>query len=240
MKYAPPPLPPGPLPPAMQPPIISQLLLEWVLPEALQEPVLGDLQEEFIQRQQHNRQRACWWYRRQAFTTCWHFLHQTKGDWLMFIFSMLFFIGLSIWAMLASAPEDPLAFYDFISLVLIFPPALLFAVGATSRQTLQRAIAFLFDPRPGADPQDYQLIRHFFQVMGNAGLLLGWFSTLIGAIAIAQQTNADNFADTFGPATAVCLLTLLYGAALKTLCYIAAEKVSFVAQSSAQHSGMQV
>jgi hypothetical protein len=58
-------------------------------------------------------------------------------------------------------------------------------------------------------------------------------------IAIAQQTKADNFSSTIGPATAVCLLTLLYGAALKTLCYIAAEKVSFVAQSSAQPSGMQ-
>jgi chemotaxis protein MotA len=223
----------------MQPPIISQLLLEWVLPDALQEPVLGDLQEEFIQRQHYNRQRACWWYRRQAWSTCWHFLHQTKGDWLMFVFSMLFFIGISVWAMLMSAPDDPLAFYDFISLVLIFPPAVLFAVGATSRQTLQRAIAFLFDPRPGAATQEYQQIRHFFRVMGNSGLLLGGFSTLIGVIAIAQQTNADNFSSTIGPATAVCLLTLLYGAALKTLCYIAAEKVSFVAQSSAQQSGMQ-
>lgn len=239
MKWSPPPLPHGPLPPEMQPPIISQLLLEWVLPEALQEPVLGDLQEEFIQRQQQNRQRACWWYRRQALTTCWHFLHQTKGDWLMFIFSMLFFIGISVWAMLVSAPEDPLTFYDFISLVLIFPPALLFAVGATSRQTLQRAIAFLFNPRPGADPHAYQQIRHFFQVMGNSGLLLGWFSTLIGVIAIADAMNADNFSTAFGPATAVSLLTLLYGAALKTLCYIAAEKVSFVAQSSVQQSGMQ-
>ncbi len=239
MKWSPPSLPPGPLPPEMQPPLISQLVLEWVLPEALQEPVLGDLQEEFIQRQQHNRQRACWWYRRQAFTTCWHFLHQTKGEWLMFIFSMLFFIGISVWAMLVSAPDNPLAFYDFISLVLIFPPALLFAVGATSRQTLQRAIAFLFDPRPGAEPQDYQQIRHFFQLMGHSGLLLGGFSTLIGVIAIAQQTNADNFSSTIGPATAVCLLTLLYGAALKTLCYIAAEKVRFVADASAAHSDMQ-
>lgn len=239
MRWPQPPLPPGPLPPDMQPPIISQLLLEWVLPDVLQEAVLGDLQEEFIQRQQHNRQRACWWYRRQALTTCWHFLHQTKGDWLMFIFSMLFFIGISVWAMLVSAPDDPLAFYDFISLVLIFPPAVLFAVGATSRQTLQRTIAFLFDPRPGAQPQDYQQVRHFFRVMGNSGLLLGLFSTLIGAIAIAQQTNAGNFSETFGPATAVCLLTLLYGAALKTICYIAAEKVSFVAQSSTQQRDMQ-
>ncbi len=157
----------------------------------------------------------------------------------MFIFSMLFFIGISIWAMLLSAPDDLLTFYDFISLVLIFPPALLFAVGATSRQTLQRAIAFLFHPRAGAEPHDYQQIRHFFQVMGNSGLLLGWFSTLIGVIAIADAMNAENFSTTFGPATAVSLLTLLYGAGLKTLCYIAAEKVSFVAQNSAQQRDIQ-
>lgn len=233
MKWSPPPLPPGLLPPEMQPPFISQLLLEWVLPDALQEPVLGDLQEEFIQRQLCSRWRACWWYRRQALTTFGHFLYQTKGDWLMFMFSMLFFIVISIWAMLVCSPDDPFAFYDLISLVLIVPPAVLFAVGATSRMTLKRAMAFLLNPHPGAAAQEYQQISHFFKVMGNSGLLLGLFSTLIGVIAIAQQTNADNFAETFGPATAVCLLTLLYGAALKMLCYVTVEKVSFVANMSA-------
>lgn len=227
-------LPPGPLPPALQPPLLCQLLLEWVLPDELQEPVLGDLQEEFIERQQQSRNRACWWYRQQALSSCWHFLHQTKGDWLVFIFSVLFFIGISLWAMQVSSPADPLQFYDFVSLVLIFPSALLFAVGATSRQTLQKAVAFLLNPQLGSEPITYQQIRHFFDVMGQSGLLLGFFSTLIGVVAIANAMTAENFAGSFGPATAVCLLTLLYGCALKTLCYVATQKVSFVARESSR------
>lgn len=228
-------LPPGPLPPALQPPLISQLLLEWVLPETLQEPVLGDLQEEFIERQQQNRGRACWWYRQQAFSTCWHFLHQTKGDWLMFLISVLFFIGVSLWAMLVSSSGDSGLFFDFISVVLIVPSALLFAVGATSRQTLRQAVAFLLNPKLGADPVTYQQIRHFFEVMGHSALLLGIFSTLIGVVAIANLMSAQSFATTFGPATAVCLLTLLYGYALKTLCYVAAQKVTFIARENSRN-----
>jgi hypothetical protein len=220
-----------------QPPLLCQRLLEWVLPEALQEPVLGDLQEEFIERQQQNHSRACWWYRQQALSSCWHFIYQTKGDWLMFVLSLVFFIGVSLWAMQVSSPADPFMFYDFISLVLIFPSALLFAVGATSRQTLQQAMAFLVNPRQGTDALTYQQIRHFFEVMGNSALLLGFFSTLIGVVAIANAMNAENFAASFGPASAVCLLTLLYGCGLKTLCYVAAQKVSFVAQeTSRDHS----
>lgn len=218
-----------------QPPLLCQRLLEWVLPETLQEPVLGDLQEEFIERQQQNHSHACWWYRQQTLSTCWHFIYQTKGDWLMFVLSVVFFIAVSFWAMFIAGAGNSGMFYDLVSLVLIIPPAVLFAVGATSGHTLQQAMAFLLNPRPGADPLTYQQIRHFFNVMGNSALLLGFFSTLIGVVAIANAMNADNFASSFGQATAVCLLTLLYGCALKTLCYVAAQKVSFVALKNSRN-----
>jgi chemotaxis protein MotA len=222
-------LPQGPLPPALQPPLLGQLLLEWVLPEALQEPVLGDLQEEFLEKRQQNATRARWWYRQQALRTCWHFLHQTKGDWLMFIFSLLFFIGISVWVMWLSSADSLMMFYDFPSLALIFPTALLFAIGTTSRTTAQHAVAFLFEPKAGLPPLYYQQIQHFFEVIGQSGLLLGWFTTLIGVVAIANSINAENFAEAFGPACGVCLLTLLYSYGLKTITYIAAQKVRFVA-----------
>jgi hypothetical protein len=148
----------------------------------------------------------------------------------MLIFSMLFFIGISVWAMLISAPENSLTFYDFNSLLLIFPPALFFAIGATSLQTLQQAIVFVLNPKAGSCQQHHPQIRQFFWVLGQSGLLLGCFSTFIGLIAITNSSNTDNFSDSFGPATAVALLTLLYGAALKILCYMAAEKVSFMAR----------
>jgi len=229
-------LPPGPLPPALQPPLLGQLLLEWVLPEALQEPVLGDLQEEFLEKRQQNPAQARWWYRKQALRTCWHFLHQTKGDWLMFIFSLLFFIGISVWVMWLSSADSLMMFYDFPSLALIFPTALLFAVGATSRNTAQQAVAFLFEPKSGLAPVYYQQIQHFFEVLGKSGLLLGWFTTLIGIVAMANGINADNFAEAFGPSLGVCLLTLLYSYGLKTITYIAAQKVRFVAIASTTHS----
>lgn len=225
-----PPLPPGPLPPHLQPPLLCQLLLEWLLPEQLQDAILGDLQEEFIQRQQQSRSRARWWYRQQALHAAWHFLTQTKGDWLMFLLSMLFFIVLTGWAMWVSSPDDPWAFYDFVSLVLIVPTSLMFAVGATSRQTMRQALALLLDSRLPLSQQNYRQAQHFFDVLGQSALLMGIFSTLIGVVAIANNLTAAEFAGAFGPATGVCLLTLLYGYGLKTLCYVAAQKVRFRAE----------
>jgi chemotaxis protein MotA len=225
-------VPPGPLPPALQPPLLAQLLLEWVLPSTLHEPVLGDLQEEFIARRQLHPTKARWWYRKQACQTCWHFLSQTRGDWLMFIFSMLFFIAVSVWVMWISGADNLSMFVDMVSLALIFPTALLFAIGATSRQTALQAFGFLSDPRPGLDMPHYQQLEHFFKVLGHSALHLGWFTTLIGAVAIANGMTRDNFASEFGPAMGICLLAILYGVGLKTLAYIAAQKVGFVAKMS--------
>ncbi|WP_337880100.1 MotA/TolQ/ExbB proton channel family protein [Rheinheimera sp.] len=231
-KTASPPIPPGPLPPHLQPPLLSQLLLEWLLPEFIQEAILGDLQEEFILRQQQSRSQACWWYRQQCLQTAWHYLLKTKGDLLMFVLSLLSFVVLSGWAMWVSSPDDPLAFYDFVSLVLIVPTSLMFAVGATSRQTLRQALALLVDSRQPLCAQHYRQAGHFFDIMGQSALLMGIFSTLIGVIAIANNLTAAEFASAFGPATGVCLLTLLYGYGLKTLCYVAAQKVRFRAEQA--------
>ncbi len=225
-------IPPGPLPPALQPPLLGQLLLEWVLPSALQEPVLGDLQEEFIARRQLNPTKARWWYRKQALHTCWYFLSQTKGDWLMFIFSILFFAGVSVWVMWLSGATNLMIYYDFVSIALIFPTTFLFAIGATSRATAQQAIAFLLEPQQGLESIYYQRLEHFFNVFGQSGLLLGLFTTLIGAVAIAANIKSENFSHEFGPATAVCLLAVLYGFALKTVAYIAAQKVNYTAKIS--------
>ncbi len=225
-------IPPGPLPPALQPPLLGQLLLEWVLPSAIQEPVLGDLQEEFIARRRLNPTKARWWYRKQALQTCWYFLSQTKGDWLMFIFSLLFFAAVSVWVMWISGADNISIFYDFVSLALIFPTALLFAIGATSRYTAQQAVGFLFEPRKGLEPSYYQRLEHFFNVIGQSGLLLGLFTTLIGAVAIANGMTSENFSRDFGPAMGVCLLAVLYGFALKTVAYIAAQKVNYIAKIS--------
>jgi chemotaxis protein MotA len=225
-------VPPGPLPPALQPPLLAQLLLEWVLPRALQEPVLGDLQEEFIARRKIHPTKARWWYRKQACQTCWYFLSQTRGDWLMFIFSMLFFAAVSMWVMWISGADNLSMFFDVVSLALIFPCALLFAIGATSRQTAQLAFGFLCDPRSGFDTPYYQKLEHFFNVLGHSALLLGGFTTLIGAVAIANGMTSQNFASEFGPAMGICLLAVLYGLGIKTIAYIAAQKVCFVAKQS--------
>ncbi len=218
-----------PLPPQQQPPILAQLWLEWVLPPALQDPILGDLQEEFVVRQQQHRRLARHWYVRQSIQTGLQFIQQTKGDLLMFMLSVLFFLAITGFGIWLCNPDNPAIFYDFPSILLVVVPAPLLAVGVTSRQIARQAISLLTQPAQAASARDYQQSLQFWRVLGNTAVLCGIVATLVGIIAIANSTNGDNAGSVLGPASAVCLLTMLYAFILKTLSYVASEKIRYLA-----------
>lgn len=62
------------MPSSTEPPGIATHLLRWTVPENLQETLLGDLVEEFLQRTQVDPQQAKNWYWRQSMTTSIHYV----------------------------------------------------------------------------------------------------------------------------------------------------------------------
>ena len=92
-----------------------------------------------------------------------------------------------------------------------------------------RAVSLLFGNKTGLQQDVYSTSRRVFNLLGNIALLLGFFTTLIGAVAIASNTGPAEFTQVIGPAVGVSLLTLLYALAIKVVCYAAEHKVQSLA-----------
>lgn len=200
-------------------------LLNWVLPNELKEPVLGDLEEEFISRAQINHLAAKRWYRQQALRSAFQFLWKTKRGLMMFLLSLVVFSGLTIMALILGGGVD--MFIDIPSALLVFIPSVLFAVAATSSKALTNGINALLNEEAQFDQQRLKDAQLSFKVLGQTAVLTGLFSSLIGAVAIGSNLEAEDFSAAFGPAFAVCILTLTYGFGLKTICYVAEQKLQF-------------
>lgn len=209
-----------------QPPKLIETFLRWTLPAELKEPLIGDLAEEFHDLQAHNTLTAKNWYMRQALRTANQFIWQTKRGLIMFLISILVFLFFSYMAMWFSVDGSmTLTFVDGPSLLLVFPPAILFAIGVTSIKDTKNALAVLFNDELQLSNKELTIAKQFYRVLGNSAILMGIFTTFIGAVAIA--VNIENVAEEFGPAFGVCILVLLYGSGLKTLCYAAEQKVQY-------------
>ena len=213
---------------AHQPPKVASQFLSWALPEHIKEPVLGDLSEEYLQRITNHKLLAVnYWYWRQAVKSGTQFMFKTQRGFIMFIFSILVFLGFTLMAMLLAGGVG--MYIDMQSILIVFPPALAFTIASTSINDVKQAIAVLLSNDSNQDEQVYGLSKRVFSVLGNSGLVLGVFMTFIGWVAIG--TNMDNIND-FGPAFAISILTLVYGLALKMLCYVAEQKIQTLSESN--------
>jgi len=211
-----------------QPPKIPSQFLSWALPESLIEPVLGDLSEEYLQRTSNNQLiSANYWYWRQAVKSGLQFMFKTQRGFVMFIFSTLLFLGFTLMAMVL-ASNSPSLYMDIQSVLMIFPPAIAFTYASTSIKDVNRAFAILFGKDIGQDEKFYISSKRVFSVLGNSGVILGFFMTLIGWVAIGEHLDDITH---FGSAFAVSILTLMYGIALKLLCYISEQKIQTLAES---------
>ena len=208
-----------------QPPVWPGRFLQWALPSALKEPILGDLEEEFLSRAQINPNAAKRWYQQQAMRSAFQFLWKTKRGLMMFIFSLVVFGGLTVMALVLGGGID--MFIDIPSALLVFIPSIVFALAATSSKTLSQGVNALLNEESQFDKQTLTNARLSFKVLGQTAILTGIFSSLIGAIAIGSHLQAGDFSTTFGPAFAVCILTLTYGFGIKTICYVAEQKLQF-------------
>jgi len=210
----------------LQPPKMASKFLSWALPQSLVEPILGDLSEEYLARYSNRHPiQAKVWYWRQAIKSGIQFMFKTQRGFVMFIFSILLFLGLTCLAMALGGSVGMYA--DIASILVVFPPAIAFAYASTSAQDVSRAFAILLASDTSQNEQDYKVSRRVFSVLGNSGLMLGIFMTLIGWVAMGS--NMEDMTH-FGTAFAVSILTLVYGLGLKMMCYVAEQKLQALSE----------
>lgn len=200
-------------------------MLHWCLPKALQDAVIGDLEETYFNKQQLGQAR--WllemWLWRQSISVAYRFMPTTQRGMMMFLLSLVVFLAMMSFGMVMGA--DFSAFIDVPSAMLVLPPALFFAIAATSWQSFLMALGCVVSDQVDMDEMDLLRSQRVFAVLGNSAMWCGAISTLIGWVAIASNVSADEFSTVIGPAFAVSVLTLYYGAIIKLICYVAEQRI---------------
>ncbi|WP_339719386.1 hypothetical protein [uncultured Paraglaciecola sp.] len=143
----------------------------------------------------------------------------------MFLLGMIVFVFTTAMAMMMSG--EIMMFVNVPSLIIVFPPALFLTFASTSKQSRSHALALLFSKGLGLNYGELSAAKLVFKNFGNLNLLMGWIGVVIGAIAMAANIELETFSQGFGPAFAVCMLTLFYALLMKVICYAAEAKIQF-------------
>jgi hypothetical protein len=209
------------------PPILPTRFLSWCLPNEIKEPVLGDLAEEFniLSAGQSGQINANYWYYRQCLHSGLQFLWFNRRGLVMFIFSFITFVALTLWAMWLGGEIS--MFWDLPSFLLVIPPAIFFAVGATSASELKFALSLLIDDEKIPSAHQVKITTRLFSVMGNSALLLGVLMTTLGWVSMGSYITSENMQSIFGSSFSVSILTSMYAICFKILCYIADQKIQY-------------
>lgn len=206
------------------PPKMPSWFLSWALPQELHDAVMGDLIEEYQEQVANSGLiKGQIWYWRQALLSAVAFIQQTQRGFIMFLISLLIFIAVTFMGM--ELGFETSAYIDVPSVILVVLPAVFFSIAITSISDLKNGGIMLLSDKAEFSTLQLLLAKQSFHVLGNTALLMGVFSSLLGAIAIASNLSAEEFSSVFGPAVGVCLLTLYYGLAIKIICYVAEQKI---------------
>lgn len=207
-------------------PSLAESLFYAVLPKDLRDILMGDLYEEFHQKiiPRYGSAKARWWYRGQVLKSIRFYILKRKGDIMFFIFSIIIFVALSIMAAIMGGHIG--LFVNIPSLVLIIIPPFIFAVAATSIKAWMLCLKLLLIDQDYSEQKKVKEASRFLKVYGNISLILGIFYTLLGAI---QMLNSFEFPGTtptvISRALSVCILTSLYGVAIKCILYVADQRL---------------
>ena len=207
-------------------PRVAESLFYLFLPKELREHLVGDLYEEFYQEiiPKYGPAKARWWYRGQVLKSIRFYILNRKGDIMFFIFSIFVFIVLTIMAALLGGYLS--LFVNIPSLILVIIPSFIFAVAATSIKAWILGLKLLLIDQDYTEEKNVREASRFMKVFGNLSLILGIFYTFIGAIQIlngfaTQETSANHILR----ASSICILTLLYGVAIKSVLYVAEQRL---------------
>lgn len=202
-------------------PSLASRFLTWASPENIEEPILGDMFEEFIQRvEQRGVVNAKCWYWQQSILSGVRFMFATKQNAVMFSASLLMFTIIMIW--LAWLGGSILDYINFPSIIGVIPPAILFTIAATSKADVGNAFKTLVNQDSDLSLDKLKTSNRVFSIFGNTALSIGFLTTLMGWVSMG--VNMDD-ANAFGPAFSISILTLVYGIVIKLLCYVAEQKM---------------
>lgn len=143
----------------------------------------------------------------------------------MFLLGMIVFVAATAMAMVMGG--EIAMFINLPSLIIVIPPALMLTLASTSKQSRIHAMQLLFNEETDLNSTELSAAKQVFTLFGNMNLFMGWIGVVIGAVAMASNIEPETFNQVFGPAFAVCLLTLFYALIIKALCYAAAAKIQF-------------
>ncbi|WP_372770648.1 hypothetical protein [Pseudoalteromonas sp.] len=206
--------------------VLANKLLAWSLPESLVDAVIGDLEETYLLKQQQGQASIVlqYWYWQQTLNLAYRFMPTTQRGLIMFILSLVVFLSMMVFGMVMGA--DVYAFIDVPSAMLVFPPAIFFAIAATSWHDFLFAFGCVVSEKGQFSERQLIQSKRVFAVLGNVAIGCGGITTLIGWVAIGSNISAEEFSSIIGPAFAVSILTLYYGAILKMICYVAEQRIA--------------
>ncbi len=204
----------------------AEKILFAILPKALRDPLMGDLQEEFYRDviPRYGQARAQWWYRLQVVKSARYYILREKGGVMMFLLSIMVFIALSISAGVLGSSMGVL--FNIPSLLVDLVPSFLFAMAATSTRSWTLCLRLLFVDLDHVDKEEIREASRFLKVFGNMCLVLGLFFTLLGAMQILSMFDFSSVStNKVCSASSVCLLALFYGIAFKSILYVADQRI---------------
>jgi chemotaxis protein MotA len=206
--------------------VLANKLLAWSLPESLVDAVIGDLEETYLLKQQQGQASIVlqYWYWQQTLNLAYRFMPTTQRGLIMFILSLVVFISMMVFGMAMGA--DVSAFIDVPSAMLVFPPAIFFAIAATSWHDFLFAFGCVVSEKGKFSDREIIQSKRVFSVLGNTAIWCGGITTLIGWVAMASNISAEEFSAVIGPAFAVSILTFYYGAIVKLICYVAEQRIA--------------
>jgi hypothetical protein len=206
-------------------PWFAEKMFYMILPKVLREHVMGDLQEEFYGKvfQKYSLSRARWWYRGQVLKSIRYYILNRKGDIMFFLFSILVFVGISLAA--AFLGSNISYFINLPSIIVVVIPSFVFALAATSLRAWRLCLKLLFIDEDYSDQKKIREASRFLNVFGNMCVAMGLFYTLLAAEQVLQGVITESIGTTAYMAAAVCLLALFYGIGLKSVLYIADQRI---------------
>ena len=204
-------------------PSMALSLLKWSLPADLQEPIIGDCEEGFTNKMNISKNRAMLWLFKQVISILWSFGLQTQRGSIMFLLSVLGVVGIMVMSFWLGGTIA--MYYNFPSVIIVVVPAVLAGIICARKGTFLSHFSVLTDSHSLSRLQNRKEYVKTFEVMSQTAMLMAWFGVVTGLVAMTSNITKETFADVFMPAFAVCILTLLYGIIIKTLCYFAKIRI---------------
>lgn len=207
-------------------PWMAEKMFYLILPKALRDHVLGDLQEEFYEQvfPQYGLARARWWYRGQVLRSVRFYILKRKGDIMFFLFSIFVFVALSLLA--GFLGSTVIYLINIPSLIMVIIPSFVFALASTSVRSWRLCLKLLFIDQDYSEKKEVREASRFLSVFGNMSVAMSLFYMIMGAIQMLHAFTISNSTENnIYASSAVCMLTLFYGIGLKSVLYVADQRL---------------